>query len=137
MTRSDMIFSILRGLGIAILCTLIGMAILAALVVLTPMPDHLLTMLNQLLKVIAIFFGTYCAVGRGGEKGFAVGALCGLLYMVFGYLTYSILDGMLAPAPQMAVEFCLSTLIGAVSGTITANLAPRKRKRRRAGASGA
>ena len=120
----------------AILVTLVGMALIAALVILTPMPDGVLTTLNQLLKVAAIFLGTLSAVGRGGTNGFALGAVCGLLYMVLGYLVYSILDGMLAPAPQMAVEFLLSTLMGAVSGAIAANLSPKKRKRRKLGATG-
>ncbi len=129
MNRSDTVFALLKGLGLAILITLGGMAILAALVILTPISDGLLTMLNQVLKVVAIFVGALAAVGRGGERGFAIGALVGLVYMVLGYLVYSIVDGMLAPAPQMALEFALGALIGAISGAIAANLKPRHRMR--------
>lgn len=128
--RSDTIMKILKGLGITILATLVGMALLAALVILTPISDGLLAALNQVLKVVAIFLGALTAVGRGGERGFAIGALVGLVYMVLGYLIYSIIDGMLAPAGQMALEFALGALIGAICGAIAANLKPRRRKHR-------
>lgn len=126
--RTETILRLLKGLGAAILITLGGMAVLAALVIFTPISDALLTVLNQLLKVASIFFGTLFAVGRGGERGFALGALVGLIYMVLGYLIYSIIDGVLAPAAQMSLEFLLGALIGAISGVIAANLRPRKRR---------
>ncbi len=129
MSRGDTVFALLKGLGVAVLVTLMGMAVLAALVILTPISDGLLTVINQLLKVIAIFFGVLISVGRGGERGFAIGALVGLVYMVLGYLVYSIVDGMLAPAPQMALEFALGALIGAISGAIAANLRPGKHRK--------
>ncbi|MDL2206341.1 TIGR04086 family membrane protein [Eubacteriales bacterium OttesenSCG-928-N13] len=130
MTRLDTMLRILKGLGMAIAITLGGMAVLAALVIFTPMSDGLLTTLNQLLKVVSIFFGALIAVGRGGEKGLAMGALVGLSYMVLGYLIYSIIDGAIAPAQQIALELLLSALIGAVSGVICANLKPGKRRSR-------
>ncbi len=126
--RTETVLKILKGLGTAVLVTLLGMAILAALVIFTPVSDGWLTALNQVLKVAAIFAGVLLGVGRGGERGFATGALIGLVYMVLGYLIYSIIDGMLAPAGQMALEFLMGALIGAIAGIIVANLKPKKRK---------
>ena len=131
MFRHITFFAILKGLLIAIGITLLSMAVLAGLVISTPVPDRLLTTLNQLMKVVSIFCGAVCAVGWGGSKGFALGAVCGLLYMVMGYLIYSIVAHVMAPAPQMALEFLLGALIGALSGAIAANAKPVQRKVRK------
>ena len=126
--RVQTILSILKGLGVAVAITLLGMALLAAIVIFTPISDGALTALNQVLKVASVFFGVLCAVKRGGERGLALGALVGLLYMILGYAAYCMIDAALAPAGQMALEFAMGALIGAVSGVICANMKPRKRR---------
>lgn len=129
-SRAQVVFALLRGLGVAVAITLGGMVLLTILVILTPLSDSALTALNQVLKVTALFFGAMTAVGRGGQRGFALGAVVGLLYMVLGYALYCLLDGQLAPAGQLALEFGIGALLGAISGSISANLKPAKKRPR-------
>ena len=70
--RIARILNILKGLGAAIGVSLIGMAILAAVVVYLPISDGLLLGLNQALKVLSIGLGVLTAVGRGGSKGLSL-----------------------------------------------------------------
>ncbi len=119
-----------RGLGVAVLATLAGMALLAGAVMIGDVSDDALLALNQALKILSILLGALAAVGLGGRRGLALGALVGLLYMVLGYGLYCLLDGKLAPPALLASEFALGTLAGALSGALAANLKPLKSKRR-------
>ncbi len=125
--RIARILNILKGLGAAIGVSLIGMAILAAVVVYLPISDGLLLGLNQALKVLSIGLGVLTAVGRGGSKGFVSGLILGLLYMALGYGLYAFLSGEHSPAGLMVGEMVLGALIGALSGAVAANLKPGKR----------
>ena len=91
--RVSVILSILKGLLVAIAITLLGMLLFAALTVFASVPDNLLTVLNQLLKIAAIGLGVRAAVGRGGARGFVTGAVLALIYMILGYAMYVVLGG--------------------------------------------
>lgn len=126
------LLKLLRGTAAAAACTLPGMALLAALVVLTKIDDASLTVLNQLLKAIAVFVGAFAAVGRGGSRGFVTGAAVGLMYMLTGYGVYCALEGSAGALGLLGGEAIFGTLIGAISGAVCANLRPARRGRRKA-----
>ena len=129
--RKATALSIVKGLLVSILVTLLGMALLAGIVIMTEVSDAALLALNQVLKVLAIFFGVVAAVGLGGRRGFLMGAAVGLLYMVLGYALYCILDRQLASPVLLASEFALGAVVGALSGAVVANLKPMGRGKRR------
>ena len=129
-SRGRTLWSILKGIILALAATLVAMAGLALLVVRFGLSDGALTALNQLTKVAAIFLGVWAAVGRGGQRGFALGAVTGLGYMALGYALVCLLDGQKAPAGVLAAEFGMGAGLGALSGALTANLPAPSKKRR-------
>jgi putative membrane protein (TIGR04086 family) len=129
--RRATIFALVKGLGMAALTTLIGMAVLAGIVVLTGVGDSAVLVFNQALKAVSIAMGAVAAVGFGGRRGFVMGAVVGTLYMVLGYALYCAIDGRLAPAGLMVTEFVMGALIGALAGALVANIKPPRRARRR------
>ena len=64
--RASALLSILKGLLAAAAVTLLGMALIAALVLTARLSDGVLTLLNQLLKALAVVLGVRAAVERGG-----------------------------------------------------------------------
>ena len=60
-----------KGLIAAVLVTLLGMLLMAAAVIFIGMGDGAIRILNQFLKIIAVFLGTLLAVGRGGVRGWS------------------------------------------------------------------
>lgn len=121
--RKEMAMRLLKGLITATGVTLIGMAILAALVVWARLSDEALRTGNQIVKAISVIVGTYVAVGPGGRSGLITGAIVGLVYMLLGYLLVGVLGGRVSLA--LAGETAMSALIGATSGVLTAQLPPR------------
>ena len=109
-TRKRTLLSLMKGLLIAVALTLVCMLAMAAALVYLQMSDRLLTVLNQLVKLLAIALGTCAAVPRGGSRGFLTGVEIALLYMALGYAMYVL----------------LGSAVGAVIGAVRANLSPRR-----------
>ena len=130
MDVKNMLYKLLRGVAVAVLCTLPGMALLALTVVLVPVEDSALVALNQLLKALSVFVGVYAAVGRGGNRGFVTGAAVGLVYMLLGYGLYCALEGSAGAWALLGGEALFGALIGAVSGSVIANMRPGRKSRR-------
>lgn len=129
--RKDAAARIGRGLLSALMITLPGMALIALLAVYAAMDDSAVLMLNQALKLAAIFMGARRAVGRGGTRGFALGAVVGLAYIALGYGICALWDGAGAAGLMLAAEFLLGLLLGGLSGAFMANLPSRSNARRR------
>lgn len=131
--RKETIWALGRGMLTAILLTIAGMAALALMVVYGHISDGALMILNQALKLAAIFLGVWTAVGPGGSRGFALGAVIGLIYIALGYGVCALWDGLMISGWMLAIEFLTGALLGGVCGALVANLpAGRKRPRRKA-----
>ncbi len=128
--RGEKCVSLLKGLLTAVAVTIIGMAVLALMVVYAGLSDGALLSLNQLLKLTAIFIGTWKAVGRGGTNGFVTGVVVGAVYVALGYGLCAAWEGMTVTGALLSVEFLLGAVIGGVSGALAANL-PAKSGRAR------
>ena len=127
--RVSVFLSILKGLLVAVVFTLLGMLLFAALTVFASVPDNLLTVLNQLLKIAAIALGVRAAVGQGGTRGFVTGAVLALIYMILGYAMYVLLGGGVHSVTTMLGEMLLGAAIGGVCGAILANMKPKRKRR--------
>lgn len=127
----NVLFSILRGLLFAIVLTLLGMLVIAALTVFARLSDGLLAALNQILKITSIVLGVRVAVGRGGQNGFVTGAVVSLLYAILGYALCVGLGGFVHSTVQMLGEILLCAVIGCMTGAILANLPSKTRRRAR------
>ena len=125
-TRKSAVLSLLKGLLIAVAFTLVCMLLMAAALVYLHMGDRLLTLLNQLVKLLAVALGTCAAVPRGGSRGFLSGVEIALVYMALGYGLYVLLGGGSFAAGNMLGEMLLGSAVGAVTGAVRANLSPRR-----------
>ena len=127
--RTSTAVSILKGFLTAAAITLLGMLLIALITVFSRLSDTMLTSLNQILKILSIILGTCVSVGRGGSRGFVTGTVIALLYMIAGYSLYVVLGGGVYSFPGMLGEMLMGAAVGAVTGTVLANLQPRKRRR--------
>jgi len=125
--RRSILKSLIAGILTAALFTLAAMLILAAALVFLRFGDALVTWLNQAVKLLAIMLGVIVAVPRGSQRGLATGVLIALAYMVIGYVLYILLGGASFSFAAFLGELLLGTAVGAVTGSIRANLPARKR----------
>ena len=122
-----------KGMLAALCVTLPGMGLIALAAAYALPEDGAVLMLNQALKLMAIFVGAHTAVGAGGTRGFALGACVGLIYIALGYGLCALWGELFVTGPMLAVEFLLGLILGGLCGAFTANRPARPggaRKRR-------
>ena len=113
---------VLKGLGVALLVTVAGVAIFALLMQWLRPAESVVRIINQVLKLISIGAGVYVCVGRGCEGGLLKGALVGLLYMAIGVGVYALLSGHGAPVSAYLADLGMGVAGGGIVGMILSNL---------------
>ncbi len=113
---------ILKGLGMAVLVTVAGVAVFALLMQWLRPAENVVRIVNQVLKLVSIGVGVYVCVGRGFEGGLLKGALVGLLYMASGVGLYALLSGQGAPVTAYLADLGMGVAGGGIIGMILSNL---------------
>ena len=126
--RKSVAKSLLLGFLFSVLVTLAAMLLIAAALVYLRFGDRTLTILNQLLKLLAVVLGACVAVPRGGDRGLVTGVVIALFYTAAGYGLYLGLGGGSFAVGNMLGEMLMGSAAGAVTGAVRANLPPRRAK---------
>ena len=116
---------LLRGLGVSILATLVGVALFSLLMQWVKPSDGAIRVFNQVLKLLSIALGVWSAVGRGGEKGLMRGAAVGLGYMGLGVALYAILSGHQAAFSSYLANLAMGVAGGGIVGMILSNISAK------------
>ena len=116
---------LLRGLGVSILTTLVGVALFSLLMQWVKPSDGAIRVFNQVLKLLSIALGVWSAVGRGGEKGLMRGAAVGLGYMGLGVALYAMLSGQQAAFSSYLADLAMGIAGGGIVGMILSNISAK------------
>ena len=116
---------LLRGLGVSILTTLVGVALFSLLMQWVKPSDGAIRVFNHVLKLLSIALGVWSAVGRGGEKGLMRGAAVGLGYMGLGVALYAILSGQQAAFSSYLADLAMGVAGGGIVGMILSNISAK------------
>ncbi len=108
----------LKGLGVAVIVTLGGVALFALLMQWIRPSEGVVRAFNQILKLASIAAGVWTAVGRGGEGGLTRGALVGGAYMALGVALYALLSGQQAPATSYLADLGMGVAGGGIVGLL-------------------
>ena len=111
-----------KGLGMALLVTVAGVAVFALLMQWIRPTENVVRVINQVLKLASVGAGVYVAVGRGCEGGLLKGVLVGVLYMVIGVGVYALLSGQCAPMSAYLADVAMGAAGGGIVGMILSNL---------------
>ena len=120
--RSSLWGSLLRGLLAAIGVTLICVLLFALLMQWLKPSDNVIRIINQLIKLGAIFAGVRTMVGRGTDRGLLHGALLGLVYMALGVGLYALLSGQHLPFTAYLSDIAMGVAGGGICGALIQNL---------------
>lgn len=116
---------LLKGLGVAVLVTVAGVAIFALIMQWVRPTEGAVRIFNQVLKLVSIAAGVWAAVGRGCEGGLLRGAAVGLMYMALGVALYALLSGQGAPATAYLADLGMGVAAGGIVGMILSNISPK------------
>lgn len=116
---------ILRGLLYSVGVTLVCILVFALLMQWLRPADTVIRVVNQLIKLLSIFVGTWMIVGKGEEGGMLYGALLGLIYMAIGVGLYALLSGQQLPFTAYLSDIAMGVAGGGIAGAIVSGMKKR------------
>ncbi|MEG0492121.1 MAG: TIGR04086 family membrane protein [Clostridia bacterium] len=113
---------LLRGLLCAVLVTLGCILIFALLMQWLRPADTVIRVVNQLVKLLSIFVGTWLMLKQSNERSLLLGALLGLIYMSVGVGLYALLSGQQLPLTAYLSDIAMGIAGGGISGAIVGGI---------------
>ena len=120
--QSSLWGKLLRGLLTSIAVTLGCVLVFALLMQWLRPGDQVIRIVNQLIKLGAIFVGVYAMVGKGGEKGLLHGAILGLCYMAVGVALYALLSGQNPGVSAYVSDIAMGIAGGGICGALVGSM---------------
>ena len=102
--------------------TAAAVIVFAIIIGLTDVSDGVIRIVNQIIKIGAIFLGVRAIVPRGSEDGVRKGALLGLIYMGVGVLIYALLSGQKLTLMGYTIDLLMGLAAGGLSGMILGSM---------------
>lgn len=114
-----------RALALSVAVTVAAVLLFAVLIGFTDLSDGVIKIVNQLIKIGAIFLGVRNLVPRGDESGIRRGALLGLVYMGVGVMLYALLSKQQVTLMGYLIDVLMGVAAGGLSGMLMGGLRPR------------
>lgn len=115
-------FVLLKGTLISLAVSLVGILIFAFFIKYVAVPTSAIRPVNQVIKGISLFVGTFIALKKTDKMGLVTGLLIGLFYTVLAFVVFSILDGHFEFSKTLINDLLFGGIIGAICGIIAVNL---------------
>ena len=116
--KTNVLGALLRGLLAAVAVTVLGVVVSALVIKWLSPSETVISVMNQALKLAAVFAGTRAAVRSGGSGTALRCATVGLAYMAVGVVSYAFLSGLtLSPTAYLA-DLGMGVAAGGLFGMI-------------------
>lgn len=113
---------VLKGSVTAVSITLVLILLFALLLRFTNISDKVIMPVNQVIKVVSIFFGVYSALKYHKEKGWVKGMLIGLTYSVLAFVVFAILSSSINFGLSTLLDIVFGAIVGGIVGVIVVNM---------------
>ena len=119
-SENSALFQIVKGTGIAVLFALVATVLFSFILRLTPVPDSVITPVDQCIKALAVLFG--CLFSLRGEKGWLKGLAVGMLAVALTGFVFSAVARDFSFSLLLLAEFAFGAVAGLLSGIVAVNL---------------
>ena len=113
---------VLKGSITAVSITLVLILLFALLLRFTNISDKVIMPVNQVIKVVSIFFGVYSALKYHKEKGWVKGMLIGLTYSILAFVVFAILSSNINFGLSTLLDVVFGAIVGGIVGVIVVNM---------------
>lgn len=123
LTKKDSLFlSILKGAILSVAITLVLILSFALLIKFFNISDSFIFPVNQVIKVISLFFGMLAVTKGNKENGLLKGFLLGLIYFILSFTVFSILQQSFMIRINNIYDLLLTSLMGGIVGLISVHI---------------
>lgn len=120
--KKNIFVDILKGALTSVSISLVLILLFAVIVRFFNVSDGWIFPINQVIKLISIFFGILVVLNSSREKGFLKGIFLGIFYFVLSFVIFSILQGKFTFDIKNFYDFLLTTLMSGLLGIIIVNI---------------
>ncbi len=114
--------AVTKGTLLAIILSLMCILVLALIIKLANLDDTLIPPINQAIKIISIVIGSGYAAKNSRQRGWLKGSATGLLYILLGFLLFSLVDGGFSLNRIILSDSLMGIIVGGIGGIIGVNL---------------
>lgn len=124
--EGNLLLSVMKGILVGVICTLLLVLVFALFVKAGNAGEGVITVINQIIKIVSIFIGCFFAT-KCGRRGFFVGIVTGLSITCINYLVFSIIAGDWRFTLSTGLDLIIACALGGLCGVI---LSGRRNKSR-------
>lgn len=114
--------NILKGLLRSVLLTFIFILILTGITMLIEVNNNIISSLSIIFTMLSIIFGVVYATRQNNKKGWLIGLIISILYMLIIYIANFLLNGAILFDIVLIVKFFIAIAIGILSGMLAINV---------------
>lgn len=107
-----------KGTIVSLCIVMVAILLFAFVVKWAGLDSGVINAVNQIIKIVAIFFGVYACMKKSTEKYLYKGIAVGALYQVLAFLLFSILNGSFSIGVSIVWDILLAGVIGLISSII-------------------
>ena len=123
--KSKNFLQILKGVGVSLVVSLVGILVFAFVLRFVNIGDNLIKIINQVIKVLSVLLGVSLTLKKDKTKGLLKGAGVGALYTLLAYLVFSVLVGNFNFGLSLVFDTIFAAVIGLICGVIFVNVKTR------------
>ena len=120
--KTGFMLSVLKGSLISLCVSLVGILIFAFFLRFTSLSDKFILPINEVIKGISVFLGTFLGFKHEKKMGLLGGLLIGLFYTILAFLAFSLLNQSFVFDKTFATDLAFNSIIGAICGIICVNI---------------
>ncbi len=111
---------VLKATLTTLIFSLVSVLVLALLMRMGFLSDGAVKIVNQFIKVLAIFVGCYASLRD--EKGLFKGVVAGIFGILATFLIFALISGSIALGFSFVWDMIFGVLVGGLSGIVAVNL---------------
>ncbi|MEZ4357314.1 MAG: TIGR04086 family membrane protein [Eubacteriales bacterium] len=121
-----MLLSSLRSAILATIFTIALILIFALILKNGGISENSIPLINQIIKISSVVLAAILNVIKVKEKFFLAGALAGVMYVLIGFLTFSLIEGNMGSFLALLSDALMAALIGAIAAIIFSQFKRKK-----------
>lgn len=114
-----------------LIVTIVSVLIFAILVKQFKLSDGVISAVNQMIKVMSILIAAYLAACNAPEKKVLAGTLAGVIFVVLGYLTFSLIESQFGKVTLLVADIAMGAVIGMLAAMIVTKLFANKKSKKK------
>ena len=127
-TKNSMLIDIGKGLLGALALTVAMVVVFVFVMWACRLSDGVITVVNQLIKLVCILFGAWIATRNHSDKGWLRGGMVGTSYVVVTLLAAAIVNKGIRLGLPLWLDLIIGILCGGLGGILAVNLHKPKRQ---------